>query len=101
MDILTVEETARILKISPFTVRELLKAGELPGRKVGRQWRILQTDLQAFLSQKRDGVTLEGTGNSAIIDGTDVIAERDPYGTARLAEEVLARDWLTHEEDER
>src|SRR5436309_2147545 len=48
--LLTPEEAARILGLSPFTVRRLLREGELPGRKVGkRQWRIRRVDLEEYL----------------------------------------------------
>ena len=49
-DILTVREAADYLRISEDTVRRLLRAGRLPGRKVGlRQWRIRRVDLDEFL----------------------------------------------------
>jgi excisionase family DNA binding protein len=48
--LLTPDEAAGILGLSPFTVRRLLREGELPGRKVGkRQWRIRRTDLDDYL----------------------------------------------------
>jgi excisionase family DNA binding protein len=51
MEVLTVEEAAKILKLSPYTVRELLKKQKLPGIKIGggRQWRIRKADLEAYL----------------------------------------------------
>jgi excisionase family DNA binding protein len=49
--LLTADEVAHILGLSPFTVRRLLREGELPGRKVGkRQWRIRRVDLEEYLS---------------------------------------------------
>src|SRR5438874_1250108 len=49
--LLTPEEVAHILGLSPFTVRRLLRQGELPGRKVGkRQWRIPRAELDKYLS---------------------------------------------------
>jgi len=48
--LMTPEEAARVLGLSPFTVRRLLREGELPGRKVGkRQWRIRSVDLEEYL----------------------------------------------------
>src|SRR6266487_3988228 len=48
--LLTPEEAANILGLSTFTVRRLLREGELPGRKVGkRQWRIRRADLDEYL----------------------------------------------------
>jgi excisionase family DNA binding protein len=52
--LLTPEEAARLLGLSPFTVRRLLRQGELPGRKVGkRQWRIPRADLEEYLRAPR------------------------------------------------
>ena len=38
--ILTVEQAAELLQLRAETVRRLLSKGELPGRKIGRKWRI-------------------------------------------------------------
>jgi excisionase family DNA binding protein len=38
--LLTVDETARMLRISEATVRRLARRGELSAMRVGRQWRI-------------------------------------------------------------
>ncbi len=49
--LLSTDEVAHILGLSPFTVRRLLREGELPGRKVGkRQWRVRRADLDEYLS---------------------------------------------------
>src|SRR5688500_6491600 len=37
-EILDVHMTAELLTVSPDTIYDLLKTGELPGRKVGRKW---------------------------------------------------------------
>jgi excisionase family DNA binding protein len=37
-EILDVHKVAALLTVSADTVYELLKSGELPGRKVGRKW---------------------------------------------------------------
>jgi excisionase family DNA binding protein len=37
-DILDVHKAAALLTVSPDTVYDLFKSGELPGRKVGRKW---------------------------------------------------------------
>jgi excisionase family DNA binding protein len=47
--LLTPEEAARILAVSPKSVREWLRQGKLKGVKVGRLWRIRERDLEAFL----------------------------------------------------
>lgn len=47
--VLTVEETSEALKVSTAVVRALLRSGELKGRKVGRDWRVLESDLHEFM----------------------------------------------------
>jgi excisionase family DNA binding protein len=46
---LTVEETAERLKVHPESVRDWLRTGKLRGLKAGRQWRITESALDAFL----------------------------------------------------
>lgn len=50
--ILTVEQAAEKLQLTPKTTRKLLKEGKMPGRKVGRAWRVLDTDLERWISGK-------------------------------------------------
>ncbi len=45
----TPEEAAEALHVKPTTIRQWLKAGKLGGIKLGRLWRIRESDLQKFL----------------------------------------------------
>jgi excisionase family DNA binding protein len=45
----TVEETAEYLKLKLRTVRAFLTAGKIKGVKVGREWRVPESDLQAYI----------------------------------------------------
>ena len=47
--LLTAEEVGAVLRLHPTTVKLLLRNGELPGRKIGGQWRTLRGDLLADL----------------------------------------------------
>ena len=49
--LLTVENTAKVLLVKPTTVREWLKAGKLKGMKMGRLWRVRESELEAFLRE--------------------------------------------------
>jgi putative molybdopterin biosynthesis protein len=49
----TPEEVAKILKISKFTVYELIKRGELVGYKVGRKIRVDAPDLEKYIKQAK------------------------------------------------
>jgi len=45
----TTEEAADYCRVSHTTMLELLRRGEIPARRVGRQWRILKADLDRSL----------------------------------------------------
>ena len=47
--LLTPNEAAEILRLSPFTIANMLRAGALPGQKLGRLWRIRLADLDAYI----------------------------------------------------
>lgn len=49
--ILTVAQTAELLQVNYETCRDWIKRGMLPGRKIGRVWRILESDLRDFISR--------------------------------------------------
>ena len=46
---LTPEEAAEMLRVNPQTVYRALRAGKMPGAKIGAQWRILKSDLDEYL----------------------------------------------------
>jgi len=48
-EVFSPEEAAEWLGVSPQTVYRLLRSGELPGRKIGQQWRIHKGELEAYL----------------------------------------------------
>jgi excisionase family DNA binding protein len=45
----TPEGAAEALMVSPKTIREWLRTGKLKGVKIGRLWRVRESDLQEFL----------------------------------------------------
>ncbi len=47
---LNVNEVAARVGMHPVTIRRLLRDGELPGRKVGSQWRVAVDDLNDWMS---------------------------------------------------
>ena len=49
--LLTVEDAAKVLLVKPTTVREWLKTGKLKGMKMGRLWRVWESELEAFLRE--------------------------------------------------
>ena len=50
---LTTDEVLAYLKVKARTFYRLVKAGELPAIRVGRQWRVRRTDLDAWLETQR------------------------------------------------
>jgi excisionase family DNA binding protein len=55
------DEAAERLQVKPSTVRRLLRAGELPGCQIGRQWRIDPGRLDHFI-EERSAVRPKETG---------------------------------------
>jgi excisionase family DNA binding protein len=49
---LTTEQVANILQVHPFTILKFLKAGKLRGVKLGRVYRIKESDVQEFLESR-------------------------------------------------
>jgi len=49
---LTVQEVADMLRVSSMTVYRLIKAGDLPAVRVGRSFRVLPGDVDAYLASR-------------------------------------------------
>ncbi|WP_042161651.1 helix-turn-helix transcriptional regulator [Paenibacillus gorillae] len=52
----TTEELARLLKISKLKVYDLIKKGELPSYRVGKQMRVDADDLEAYKLRSKGGI---------------------------------------------
>jgi excisionase family DNA binding protein len=50
---LTTEEVLGYLKTTPRTIYRLIRSGELPAVRIGRQWRFRRTDLDAWVERQR------------------------------------------------
>ena len=48
-DVLTLEQAAEFLQVSPTALSELADAGELPGRRIAGEWRFAREALVAWL----------------------------------------------------
>jgi excisionase family DNA binding protein len=53
-DILTSTEAARLLRVRVETVIREVRAGRLPGRRVGKEWRFSRAGLLEWLSRGAD-----------------------------------------------
>ena len=62
-DVLTIDQLAELLQVDEKTVRSLAAKGELPGRKLGRQWRFSRQAVLDWLAtpeRKRRAAGFEG-----------------------------------------
>jgi PTS system nitrogen regulatory IIA component len=51
-EVLTTEEAARFLSLTPYTLREYARKGLIPARKMGKSWRFYKPDIIAWLRGK-------------------------------------------------
>jgi excisionase family DNA binding protein len=49
--LLTPKEAAKIMAVSPRTIKEWLRRGEMPGLKIRNLWRIRSSDLENFIQR--------------------------------------------------
>jgi excisionase family DNA binding protein len=52
-ELLTLKETARLLRVNPRTAWRWCKNGRLPAVKIGHEWRVRKGDLLALLTPRR------------------------------------------------
>ena len=57
MSFLTTEEVLTYLKVTPRTIYRLIRTGELPAVRIGRQWRFRREDLDSWLDRQRHSVS--------------------------------------------
>jgi putative molybdopterin biosynthesis protein len=57
-ELLTAEDVARQLRIKKYTVYEMIKRGELPSSRVGKQVRVSQADINGYLGARKTGPRL-------------------------------------------
>jgi excisionase family DNA binding protein len=50
-EVLTAEEAAEFLGFNPVTIRLKARAGEIPGRKIGKEWRFSRRRLLEWLEE--------------------------------------------------
>lgn len=48
--ILTVKQTADKLQMTPKVIRDYLRRGKIPGRKIGKAWRVVESDIELWVS---------------------------------------------------
>jgi len=53
---LTMDEVLGYLRVTSRTIYRLIKTGDLPAVRIGRQWRFRQSDLDAWLDRQQTNV---------------------------------------------
>lgn len=53
---MTTDEVLDYLKVTPRTIYRLIRSGDLPAIRIGRQWRFRQSDLDAWLERRRSNL---------------------------------------------
>lgn len=48
----TSQELSGILKVNEKTIRNLIKSGQIPAAKIGRQWRVSEYNLNEFFNKR-------------------------------------------------
>lgn len=91
----TPEEVAQILKISKYTVYEMIKRGELSAHRIGRKLRINNVDLEQYIHNthnvKHPENILEGEiiheddGSFIIINNTKIRVVTDYEGSVKIS----------------
>jgi excisionase family DNA binding protein len=51
-EILTADEAAELFRVSTAYIRGLANAGEIPGTKLGDDWRFIRQDMIDYLSER-------------------------------------------------
>ena len=62
-ELLTAEQAAAALQLSPKTIKGWLRAGKLTGCKMGHQWRVREVDLETFIQASLMGHVSEPTAS--------------------------------------
>jgi len=97
----TTEEIAKLLKVSKLTVYDLIKKGELPSYKVGKQMRVDAADLEAYKARSRQATSAAAvhvaTGTGAGVGaGAIAAATAMPPGAIVITGQDVSLDILAN-----
>lgn len=79
-EILTPQEAAEFLRVPLLTVQRQAKAGRLPGRRVGKEWRFSRTMLLEWVASGPDRHDLEFYDRRGREDPEQRLDEEEPPG---------------------
>lgn len=86
--ILTVTQAAEKLQLTEEVVREYLRTGKLPGRKIGKSWRIVESELENWIR----------TGDTKRVSARGFLKQ---FGGNLSSESFMAEKHAEVEEEER
>lgn len=95
--ILTVEAAAELLSLSESAVYKLLQQGELPGAKIGGQWRVRRSDLERAFDLARARARAQQRKKDASKIWAPVLeklAGRNDGASFELARCLWCPDWI-------
>ena len=76
-EVMTLEEVGQFLKVGNQTVYNLTRDGDVPARKVGREWRYLKSEVLEFMKSTRETqegvVKLDGFGGEYKVEAEQTL----------------------------
>ena len=88
-DIMTLEEVAKYLKLQPQTVYKWAQEGQIPGAKLGKEWRFRRRILDEWVD---NSIVLSKGGFNWLVESSQASAARK--GVSREEMERLVREAL-------
>lgn len=88
-EILTLEEVAKYLKLQPQTVYKWAQEGQIPGAKLGKEWRFRRRLLDEWVD---NSIILSRGGFNHLLDSTEVAIRKK--GLSRDELEKVLREAL-------
>jgi excisionase family DNA binding protein len=85
-ELMTVEELEAYLRVTRKTIYRLLKRGEIPAVKVGRQWRFDKTSIDEWFIKR----PAETRTNILVVDDDEIIRSLFKETLEELGHEVIA-----------
>jgi excisionase family DNA binding protein len=73
-EILTIDEAAELLGVSVKTFIKVLHSEDVPGRKIGREWKFSRAALVAWVGSGRSSHFYEAEGGDGVADrGVEIV----------------------------
>ena len=88
-EIMTIEEVAKYLKLQPQTVYKWAQEGQIPGAKLGKEWRFRRRMLDEWVD---NSIVLSKGGFNWLVESTQAAVARK--GVSREEMERLVREAL-------